>query len=1135
LFQAFGEKLSVIEPEPNSKYLSHLANFGNNEQILISSWENDNWSLSKKSVDNLGNEFVKDTDKVESVILKLYSPLNPEIINNSTFWITRLMSNPLIETVVLTEQADILCPPLKGPNFAADVDFTTGQSTNYESLDNLILSASVSSSSTLVSTYLSASLIDTTPLNIEYTNGSSYLWDNFVHFSSAKERVDNFAYKVQLIETYENLYTSASINNAYNQSVAASNERERQLLKKKQLINNFDGFEKFLYTSSSMSWPYSGNNRLSSANPTVSNWYEDVISLAEGFDTENPNFVQNNIPQYIVNNTDNQSLLLFFAMVGQHFDNIYYHTKAIEKSRGLGYKSKDGISDKLLFEALKSFGWDANSLASDAQLWSYVFGNENNETELNPAKQRTYEVWRRIINNLPYLLKHKGTRRGVYALMSCYGIPSSNLTILEFGGPEITTDTQTKSKLEMSNITTALKFNDTASISMDWKNTNKSRKPNTLEMFVKPAYSGDWTLLKTNNWNLTISGSSESNYGIVKFSGSAGTISTPLLPLFNNKFFGIALSSGSNGIQIDVRQAEKERTIFSSSVSQSLASGWETNGTLIIGNTFSGSLDEFRLWNEQLNTETFYQHVSFPEMINGNSVSASTDDLYFRLDFEYPKNLAQTSSLINVDTNIYFENGLSRNDYENGTTSSLYSTNLTPLLSASASGFTSIGNYPHQFEIIDRSFVLEIPDLGAGRYSTNKVRFESQELVSNLSPKHRSTVKAYDKSPTDSNRVGLFFSPTKELNFDIAKSFGGINLDNYIGNPADIYKSNYSQLDGLRKYYFKRFNNRDIYEYINLIKLYEKSMFEDIKKMLPARVKATTGLLIEPHILERSKIAYKRPSGEDYQQEVNIKYSDTTVMTSENNQYDAFVDADMSGILTAENNQYDALITTASVETLIAENYQQESIIDANSNFVLETDYYQKEVSIDARLGEPTILTEISLGIETYGQTDYETIGFGLYAQSGSAIRTYFDKGNRVVKERVRVNLVTEQKTRLVDKFNVVVPGTGKGDPRGGFYIAEQIYTETKLNIQPFSGSNIPVVKGNIIDVKPVNGYLPTHNKFTSDLTIGLQNSFYKGSKNTAATTLDGTPPIETFTSNPNTLKVNKAGRTSNEPILEVE
>jgi len=54
-------------------------------------------------------------------------------------------------------------------------------------------------------------------------------------------------------------------------------------------------------------------------------------------------------------------------------------------------------------------------------------------------------------------------------------------------------------------------------------------------------------------------------------------------------------------------------------------------------------------------------------------------------------------------------------------------------------------------------------------------------------------------------------------------------------------------------------------------------------------------------------------------------------------------------------------------------------------------------------------------------------------------------------------------------------------------------------------------------------------------LTTGMMNSYFKGSKNTAATTLDGTSPIETFVSNPNTLVVNKTGRSTNEPILEVE
>jgi hypothetical protein len=1136
LFQAFGEKLSIIEPEPDSKYLTHLANFGNNEQILISSWEKDDWTLSKKSTDELGNEIVKDEDKVESLILKLYSPLNPEIINNSTFWVTKLMSNPLIETVILTEQSDIKCPPLKGPNFSIEVDYTLGQSTNYESLDNLIIETSVSSSSNLINVYLSSSLNNTDDLNIQYDSGSTYLWNNFVHFSSAKERVDNFAYKVQLIEAYENAISKSNYDPyEYNHpnSIAAQQERERQELKKTQLINGFDGFEKFLYTSSSMSWPYSGSVRLLSTNTTVSNWYENIINLSTEYDLTNDNWIQNNIPQYIPNNPDNESLLLFFGMIGQHFDNIYYHTKAIEKSRGLGYKSKDGISDKLLFEALKSFGWDANSLSADSELWSYVFGKSNGETELNPSKKRTYEVWRRIINNLPYLLKHKGTRRGVHALMSCYGIPSSNLTILEFGGPEVTDET--KGKLVMDNITTALKFNELSTISMDWKDTDKDIKPNTIELFLKPVYGGNWSLLQTDNWSVSLSGSSDSKYGVVQFNSGFDTVESPILPIFNGKFFGLSISNIIGGVQIDIRQADKDRTIFSSSVSQNIVVDWQSDSTLSLGDGFSGSVDEFRLWSEKLNTSAFYNHVSFPEMVNGNSISSSTTDLYFRLDFEYPKNLYSTPSLINVDTNIYFEKGLSRNDYENGTTASLYSLNPAPLLYASASGFTNITTYPFQFEAIDRSVVLEIPDLGASRYSTNKVRFEEQTLVSDLSSKHRSTIKAYDQSPTDSNRVGLFFSPTKELNMDIAKSFGGINLDNYIGNPNDMYKSNYSELDSLRNYYFKRFNNRNIYEYINLIKLYEKSMFEDIKKMLPARVKATTGLLIEPHILERSKVAHKKPSGVDYQQEVNIKYSDTTIMTSENEQYEALVNADMGGILTAENEQYDALITTASVETLIAENYQQESIIDAHSNLLLETDYYQKEVDINAHLGEPTILTQLDLDNSNIvvGQTAYEEVGFGIYAQSGSAIRTYFNTDGGITKERVRVNLVTEQKTKLVDKFNVVVGG--KGDPRGGFYIGQQTYTETTLNIQPFSGSTQPTIGGNIIDVKPVDGYLPTHFRNTSDLTRGMENSFFRGSKNTAATTLDGTPPIETFTSNPNTLKVNKAGRAANEPILEVE
>jgi hypothetical protein len=312
-------------------------------------------------------------------------------------------------------------------------------------------------------------------------------------------------------------------------------------------------------------------------------------------------------------------------------------------------------------------------------------------------------------------------------------------------------------------------------------------------------------------------------------------------------------------------------------------------------------------------------------------------------------------------------------------------------------------------------------------------------------------------------------------------------------------------------------------------------MFEDIKKMLPARVKATTGLLIEPHILERSKIAQKKPTGDEYQKETEIHYGDTTILTGYNNQFETIVNADLSENVFGENYQYNAEIYTSSINKIIANNYQYNAEIYTSSVEKISAQNYQYNVSINAGLSNPTIQTEIDIinANQIVGQTKYEEIGYGIYAERGTSIRTYFDNNNNIIKERIRVNLVTEKKSRKVLTPLVVV--NGQGDPRGGYYLTSSFYTETTLDIQPYSGSTTPTIIGNIIAVQPVDGYLPTHYRNVSDLTTGLINSYYKGSKNTAATTLDGADPIETFVTNPNTLRVNKAGRAISEPILQVD
>lgn len=92
-------------------------------------------------------------------------------------------------------------------------------------------------------------------------------------------------------------------------------------------------------------------------------------------------------------------------------------------------------------------------------------------------------------------------------------------------------------------------------------------------------------------------------------------------------------------------------------------------------------------------------------------------------------------------------------------------------------------------------------------------------------------------------------------------------------------------------------------------------------------------------------------------------------------------------------------------------------------------------------------------------------------------------------------------------------------------------YVISKL---PF-GSTAPTVGGNIVEVEELNGYFPSHYRNVNNLGEGLRRSFFKGSQQTSATTPDGLDPVETFTTNPNILRVANTGRGSGEPILEVD
>jgi hypothetical protein len=503
-------------------------------------------------------------------------------------------------------------------------------------------------------------------------------------------------------------------------------------------------------------------------------------------------------------------------------------------------------------------------------------------------------------------------------------------------------------------------------------------------------------------------------------------------------------------------------------------------------------------------------HTKQPDSIVGNNYTASSEDMLVRFDFEYPKNRFVDSSILNVAISSEYD-----------------------LPSASLFGFSNQSTYPYNYEVYERSVTAQVPSLGFNQ--ADKIRFESQTLVSDLSHKVRATKKSLDRAPIDSSRLGLFFSPMKELNMDIIKSFGNFNIDNYIGAPADEYKDEYTELKQVRDYYFQRLN-RDIYEYIRLIRYIDKSLFDVLEDLVPARAKVSKGLLIEPHYLERSKTKWKKATSVRGDYDMLVDAEGDIEISGDNNQFNTTLDAESDVNLSHQYDNYDAIINEEDEVVLISTNPQYDSSIDVDEDTNLVGNYptYLSEIIVPDGSKAEALVEGDSFQQVGMDPNSLANAGFGLYAPiAGTGSLDTIDIKGNVTSSR---KLIFKTKEEYIERISVQTKGypATSNNEQVEYELQDVTKTRSKVTILPI-GSTPPSVGNEITEVIPLNGYFPTHYRYKNNLSQGLRNSFFEGSKQSADTTPDGLSPVETFTTNPNILRVADTGRGSGEPILEVD
>jgi hypothetical protein len=1116
--------IEVLKPE-TSMNLTHLLHLGEGENKLISAWGTDTETFSEYTVDpQTGNE--RKTKEVKSLVLKLYEPLGTGVQPNQQVWVSKIQSIPLIEQMTVIEETVEECTPLQ-PNF--NVSFT--DNVGLQIYDDLISSGSASSTN-IINQFVSGSGFNLKDLDIQFVSSSTtliefdnggklietaedvdYYWENFVKYSSAEERVENYIYKINTIDFYLNRLNLVTSGSHYQSSIALQKEKENIEFKINDIKANFDAFEDYLYT----------NEITSSTEGGYSSWYGGIIESAQEYDYNNTSRLTYNLPQHIIDDKNNAEFVLFFDMIGQHFDTLYLYNREIARSKKLEHKHQSGLIDKLIYQMLESLGWDADLGVKSQALWDYAFGTEadGTQTASMSGKERQNETWRRILNNLPYLLKTKGTKRAIHALLSCYGIPASMLTVMEFGGPRDTTKGGTTS-FTYEDRTAAINLSDTAAITIPWKQY-EGDYPNTVEVRLNTTTRQEQKIVSGDNWSLDILTDTGSR-GKVQLTVGAVSTSIQPLPIFDDEYYHIAVTrENGTDFTLYVKQGFQDRIRNEESATlTAISSDWESGNSIQFGSsTLNASIDEIRLWSTPLIETVIENHTLLPDAINGNHNSASSEDLIFRNDFEYPKDRNSDVDIKNV------------------------ALIQTYAISSVASGFSTAESYPYQYTPYDRTVTAQVPQ--AGFNYSNKFRFEDQyESNGNtiltatssidLSHRQRSTKRSFDKSPIDSNKLGLFFSPIKEVNMDILRSVGPINVDDFIGDPSDDYNYTYSSLDNFREYYFQRYN-LNFNEYVQMVRYIERGLFDQLESLAPSRAKVAKGLLFEPHILERSKTQWNKPAGEENYKEVTIDTQEDVVVTSTETNHLALVSASEDTKLSTEQPFYEGIYVDGD-PTLVSEkndfegtyvstdDTQQIGEIVRNSEATMGGFEFEIEAVLTASIDTFYVNSSFTQ-VGGFGPNDLAVAGFGLYGSGSHAIRTRLVNGN-IVKDRVKVFRFDEEYTEY-QRENL-----DYNDPSRGTNIVEVTKIDRKVTILPFGGNDLEE-GGKITNVIPLNGTFSTHYRLVEDLTTGMENSFFNGSKQTEATTLDGGPAVVTFTTNPNTLKVSDTGRGSGEPILEVE
>jgi hypothetical protein len=885
------ELTSDIQNATGSYYDFYL-DFGSNNLIIAV-----NNLLDTSSIDN------------PTILIKLYEPLPSEFDIKSECWSVVKVADSLAYNVNINfifELVDININ-LKGPNFNLAISDQINNSTQYLNYSGLKQTTGSLSQGTGSLSYQLNNLLSQTGItvNIDYSD-----YSNFIHFSSAQTRLENFYYKLQLLEGYTysaSLSTSPSSGSYY---VSSSNIIWQAKID--EIITGFDNYEYYLYyTSGSTSWPKTGPTppytNVSTTSVTGLNWLSGQLLVAEEYDIENNNALTLAVPSYIREDSQNEKFELFVEMVGQLFDEIFVYLQNITTKANADNRLTYGVSKDLVADILRDMGisiYQNNFSSNDVYqallgltpsgslynlpytttqypvpsntfldyITTYITASST--SSLVPTDDINKEQYKRIYHNLPLLLKKKGTVAGLRDLITTFGIPDTILRINEFGGKDKNPNTFDNWQDEYnydfytsgsSFITSSFVLNST------WGASNN--KPQAVEFRFKTdglpqntasvASQSLWLTDSGVNIRLKYTGSGYSSgsysgstldpyyqYANLEFIpniASPNTSASVYLPFYDGGWWSVLVNSGSTGFTLYAANKNYEGE-------DGNVVSFQASSSITGSNVWTASLvSTFGSASYKIFTGSFQEIRYYTQPISQSTFNAYVMNPYSTEQSEY---LAFRATL----------------------GGELYTASISvhPKVAGSwvtTSSFTSNSNFYVKpgGQYTPNTEVFYFDQVPAGIQNAVSQKIKQQSIVLPYSTSLSNIPNANVLSPflsvqqfpaisssytRDIDYVEVAFSPQNEINEDINSQIGYFNIGEVIGDPRFQSSSldTYPALDAIRYAYFEKYtSNYDYTDYIRLIKFFDNSLFKMLQDFVPARTGLAAGIVIKNTLLDRNR------------------------------------------------------------------------------------------------------------------------------------------------------------------------------------------------------------------------------------------------------------------------------------------